>query len=117
MSIIGLPPKYYVDPAGNYLGSFSGYEKTDDVSGEIIETFQPLPDDPAAIEVPTGPEHGSQTWDGAAWSPPPPPPSTADSAETAIRSSPALLALGRIMTGDDALTEDALVTLVRAKLP
>lgn len=117
MSIIGLPPKYFVDPAGNYLGSFSGYEKTDDATGEVIESFQPLPDDPAAIEVPTGPEHGSQKWLGAAWSPAPPPPSDADHAEIAIRDNKALLALGRIMTGDDALTEDALVTLVRAKLP
>lgn len=60
------------------------------------------------------------THDGAVFAAPPAPPappSDADSAEQAIRSSPALLALGRIMTSDDALTEDALVTLVRAKLP
>ena len=38
-------------------------------------------------------------------------------AEAAIRANPAWLAVGRIMTGNDALTEDALVTLVRAKLP
>ena len=55
-------------------------------------------------------------WTAAAPAPPdPPPPVTdADQAETGIRGNMALLALGRIMTGDDNLTEDA---LARAKLP
>ncbi len=48
---------------------------------------------------------------------PPPPVPDADQAELQIRGNKALLALGRIMTGNDALTEDALVALARAKLP
>ena len=34
-----------------------------------------------------------------------------------IRVNPTAFALGRIATGNDALTEDALVALARAKLP
>ena len=56
-------------------------------------------------------------WTAAAAAPPPPPPSEADRAESEVLARPVLLALGRIVTGNDALTEDDLVTLVRAKLP
>lgn len=44
-------------------------------------------------------------------------PSDADAAEQALRASKVLLALGRVATGNDTLTEDALVALVRSKLP
>lgn len=48
--------KYYVDQSGNYIGGFT------DGSPAI----------PAgAAEVPTAPEHASQTWDVSNWSAPP----------------------------------------------
>ncbi len=62
------------------------------------------------------------SYDGVVFTAPPPPPVVtpppdADLAERAIRRSKAFLALGRIATGNDTLTEDALVALARAKLP
>lgn len=47
--------------------------------------------------------------------PAPPKPTDADRAEASIRSNPAFLALGRIATGNDALTEDMLLVLARSK--
>lgn len=47
---------------------------------------------------------------------PPPPPSQADHAEAAVRGKPEMLALGRIATGNDALTEDELIAAIRGKL-
>lgn len=58
------------------------------------------------------------TWNGAIFVspiPPPPVPDT-DKAEKAVRGKPEMLALGRIVTGNDALTENDLVTLLRSKL-
>ena len=46
----------------------------------------------------------------------PPEPTDADRAEKALRGNPVFLAFGRIMTGNDTLTEENLVALVRAKL-
>lgn len=44
------PTKYYVDANGVYIGGFSGAEP------------------PAgSIEVPDGPDHASQIWNGTAW--------------------------------------------------
>ena len=45
------------------------------------------------------------------------PPTDADQCETQIRSNKALLALGRLVIGDDALTEENLVAILRSKLP
>ncbi len=47
--------KYFVDSQGNYIGGFDGKGALDTVPVN-------------AIEVPTAPEHGSQTWDGSTWS-------------------------------------------------
>ena len=46
----------------------------------------------------------------------PPEPTNADRAETVLRSNQIFLAFGRLITGNDALTEENLVALVRAKL-
>ncbi len=59
------------------------------------------------------------SYDGAVFTAPPTPPappSDADQAEFEFRGNKALLALGRIATGDNALTLDALVVLARGKL-
>ena len=90
--------------------------------GMVIATFG----DGTEVHIPVGstgdfPDQ-LQAWvDGsgviAPADPAPAKPSGADQAETSIRSGKALLAIGRIATGDDALTEDALVALARAKLP
>lgn len=45
------------------------------------------------------------------------PPPAADRAEAALRDSPVLLALARLASGNDALTEDQAVVLLRGKLP
>ncbi len=44
--------QYFVDTNGNYLGGFDGAEPPQ-----------------GAIEVPTAPNHGLDTWDGAQWVP------------------------------------------------
>lgn len=60
------------------------------------------------------------TWNGTVFLPPPPrpaPPTQADRAEQFARGNPALLAMMRIVTGNDNLTEEALIGLLKAKLP
>lgn len=96
--------KYWVDPDnGRTVGMTSDDGKPSQVN---------------AVEVPIPYENGNQVWDfvNLVWSPPPSSPSRADNAERTIRTSPAMLALGRIATGNDTLTEDALVALARSKL-
>lgn len=87
--MISLPPKYFVDSAGQYLGAFVGVQKEipvfseprfregkdgkqHEVPPEVIrwdlgDIEQPMPDDPGAIEVPLPPADGRDLWNGEAW--------------------------------------------------
>lgn len=88
------------------------------------------------VEVDQFPVHPSLQWvdidsivptpevgwgfDGSVFIMPPPsspPSSDKELAELGIRGNKALLAFGRVLFADDALTEDELVALIRSKLP
>lgn len=84
-----LPPKYFVDAGGRYLGAFAGAQeeipiysrprfKVDadgtkhEIPPDVIGVHpgainQPIPDDPSAIEVPLPPPDGRDVWNGEAW--------------------------------------------------
>ena len=100
-------------------------------SGEILDASNlgawRAPDFATTIEVPGDTETfpwphpqgpSSCIWDGTAVviNPAILLPSDANKAESEMRGSRSFLALGRIITGNDVLTENELVTLIRAKL-
>lgn len=125
-----LPAKYFVDAMGGYLGAFAGVERVYDADGEIndeqvavkvgdvVSVEQPMPDDPAAVEVPRAPKDGRQKWNftTSRWGTAPPPPSVAERIDRELDDSVSQLGLVRLLAKRFNMTESQIRVAIKAEV-
>ena len=93
---IFLPPRFFVNAQGKFLGQFCGYQQINE-KHEVIEEKLAKPKDPEAIEVPAPPANGRDTWDGNKWVPHTPAIKTLD--DEIAEQSPMMRAIMELVPG------------------